>query len=215
MAQNEIAMDKNRMAVDVFHRLARSYEEKYMYLDLYNDTFDFFCDLLPEHAEVLELACGPGNITRYVLQKRPDLRMLATDLAPAMLELAAKNNPDAGFSLLDCREILVLGKSFDAILFGFGLPYLSKKEAQQWIADAARTLRPGGLLYLSTMEDDHERSGLQTSSDGAHQLYMYYHEAAYLTEALSAHGMDILLLERKKFTDGKTTDLVIIARKQR
>jgi len=46
--------------------------------------------LLNEQAKVLELACGPGNITKCLLSKRPDLEILATDIAPNILELAKK-----------------------------------------------------------------------------------------------------------------------------
>jgi hypothetical protein len=35
-----------------------------MEMDLYNDTFDLFCNSIEkENADMLELAYGPGNIT--------------------------------------------------------------------------------------------------------------------------------------------------------
>lgn len=210
-------MDKNQIAVSVFDRRAVDYQEKFMDVSRYHASLDLFCERVsPSGAEVLELACGPGNNTRYLLQKRPDFRILGTDLAPRMVELAQANNPDASFQVMDCRAVSQLNRTFDAVMCGFGLPYLTREEAAQLIADAAGVLQPGGILYLSTMEDDYAKSGIHQSSAGD-QLYLYYHQADYLSEALHAHGFSLLHLER--MTDDRRpelpfNDLILIAQKQ-
>lgn len=205
-------MDKSKAAAAIFDKHARLYQEKYMDTDLYHDTFDLFCEhVVQENAEILELACGPGNITAYLLKKRPDFKWLGTDLSPNMIELAKSNNPGAEFQLLDCRELNRLNKRYDGIVCGFALPYLSKEEAIRLIGDAAGALKPGGILYLSTMEDDYGKSGPRQSSTGD-WIYMHYHQADYLTQALDQNGFNILHLQRKIYSDGSgIIDLVIIA----
>ena len=209
-------MDKNQLAVGVFDLRARLYQEKFMDVGLYHNSLDLFCRFLtPSGAEVLELACGPGNVTRYLLEKRPDLQILGTDLSPNMIALASLNNPEATFQLLDCRASASLGRSFDAIVCGFGLPYLNREEAVQLIADTAQALRSGGVLYLSTMKDDYALSGPRESSQGD-WLYQYFHEADYLAEALNGQGLVIRHLERicyEQRPGSLTTDLVLIAQK--
>lgn len=208
-------MNTSQLSIDAFNKRAREYQDKYMDVSLYHDSFDVFCNAIKkENAEILELACGPGNVTRYLLNKRPDFRILGIDLAPNMLDLARKNNPEAGFQLMDCRDIGRINNKYHGIAGGFCLPYLSKEESVQLIRDAAGLLKPDGLLYLSTMEDDYSRSGIQTSSYGD-QAYIYYHRADYLVAALEANGFEVIELQRKEYAapDGtKTTDLVIIAR---
>jgi 2-polyprenyl-3-methyl-5-hydroxy-6-metoxy-1,4-benzoquinol methylase len=205
-------VDKNKIAVDIFNKLASQYQEKYMNVDAYTDTLDFFCDVIKKQdPEILELACGPGNITRYLLHKRPGLKILGTDLAPNMVALARQNNPAATFKILDCREIASLRKQFDGIMCGFCLPYLPKEEAIQLIEDAANILKPGGIFYLSTMEDDYNKSGPKKGSNGD-ELYMYYHEAAYLTAALEKNKFKVLLTKRQPYPDeNPDTDLILIA----
>lgn len=209
-------MDKTKIAVDVFNLRAVGYQEKYMDVSLYHNTLDIFLDNIHKpDAEILELACGPGNITRYMLDKRPSLKILATDLAPNMLELAMANNPGAVFQLLDCRNIAGINKKFDAIMCGFCLPYLSKEDTIQLINDASQLLLPGGILYLSTMEGDYSTSAWQTSSSGD-KLFQYYHEAGYLTQALEHNGFNIIYLHRQEYpanTGSKVIDLIIIAQK--
>lgn len=209
-------MDKTKMAIDVFDKRASEYQAKFMDVGLYHDTFDLFCSSIKkDNAEILEIACGPGNITRYLLKKRPDFQILGIDLAPNMIELAKMNNPTASFQCMDCREIRLLGKKYDAVMCGFCLPYLSKEESVQLISDVYNLLESNGLLYISTMEDDYAKSGLESSSSGD-QMYIHYHEADYLTQALLENGFKIIDVQRKEYPkqDGSTTtDLVIIAGK--
>lgn len=211
-------MDHNPIAIRVFDAGAKAYQDAFMDTALYHDSFDLFCNAIEgRNAEVLELACGPGNITRYLLNKRPDLRILGTDLAPNMLDLARSNNAHAEFQLLDARAIGSLGRSFDAIMCGFCLPYLTPNEAKTLIRDAAAALRPKGVLYLSTMEDDPEKSGFKPSSSGKGEAaYIQFYRADFLTDALYASGFTLLDLSRKVYTgrNGEiVSDVLIVAKK--
>lgn len=209
-------MDKTKTAVDLFNKYASSYQDKFMNVDLYGDTFDTFCEAVAKQdGEVLELACGPGNITKYLLNKRPGFKILGTDLAPNMIELAQANNSTAQFKLMDCRNMLSLQKKYDAIMCGFCLPYLSKEETQQLLADAYSVLNPKGVLYISTMEDDYSKSGLRKGS-GGEEIFMHYYQAADLINYLEAQHFNMIDLQRKQsiMTDGTVViDLVIIAQR--
>ncbi|MEO8770721.1 MAG: class I SAM-dependent methyltransferase [Ferruginibacter sp.] len=207
-------MDKTKIAVDVFDKWATEYQDKFMNVDSYSETFDLFCkSIVPGNAAVLELACGPGNITKYLLNKRSDLKILGTDLSPNMLRLAKINNPTAEFQLMDCRDIDMLHKKYDAIICGFCLPYLSREEAIKLISDASKLLNPHGILYISTMEDDYHKSGFRKGSKGD-EIYMHFHQADYLTAAFEKNNFRIIDLKRQDYPeqDGtKMVDLVILA----
>ena len=209
-------MNKNKNAVEVFNKLANIYQNKFMDVSLYSDTFDFFCNNIKnKHAQVLDIACGPGNITRYLLHKRPDLKITGLDLASNMIELAKTNNPKANFQLMDCKDISMIETKYDAIICGFYLPYLSKEEAVKLIADAAKLLNSKGLLYISTMEDEYGKSGFKKGSSGD-AIFMHYHQADYLTVALNENQFAILNVDRKvdPMQDGTIiTDLILIAAK--
>jgi ubiquinone/menaquinone biosynthesis C-methylase UbiE len=208
-------MDHVQSAKELFDKRAKEYQEKYMNLELYHDSFDMFCSRMPANAPVLEIACGPGNITQYLLRKRPDLKIFGTDIAPNMVTLAHQNNPAAHFEVLDGRDILKIDKKFDGIVCGFGLPYFSRENAIKLISDSSKLLSPGGTLYLSTMEDDYVKSGMQTSSQGDH-LFMYFHEGKYLLDALMENGLLPISVTRQEYptlNDEKIIDLLIIAKK--
>jgi len=213
---SQTSRDKTAMAVSVFDKAAQVYQEKYMDVSAYAESLNLFSSELPKKGTVLELACGPGNVTRYLMEKRSDLQVLATDLAPSMLKLARTNVPDVQFDLLDCRAIGQLEEVFDGILCAFGFPYLSKEEALQFIADATNRLNKNGLLYISTMEDDYSKSRWMTSkTEKTEALFMHYHEAEYLVPALEMNGFKLLHvgLVPLPVPDGNVQDLVLVARK--
>ena len=209
-------MDKTKIAIEIFNKCANNYQEKFMNVDLYRETFDIFCNCIKErNPDILELACGPGNITKYLLEQRSDFKISGIDLAPNMIELARINNPTAEFQLMDCRDIRLINKKFEAIMCGFCLPYFSKEDAERLIKDSSELLNSGGVLYISTMEDDYTKSGFKKGSTGD-EMYMYYHEADHLIKALKENNFEVIDLQRKVSTtpDGLiVTDLIIISSK--
>ena len=82
-------MDTYKETFDTWNKVAKLYQEKFMNLDLYDDTYDTFCEQVNiENSTILEIGCGPGNITKYLLNKRPDFRIEGIDISSNMIELA-------------------------------------------------------------------------------------------------------------------------------
>lgn len=207
-------MEKDASVFQVFNTHAAAYADKYMDVSLYADSLDCFCNLLPEKENtLLEVGCGPGNITRYLCDKRPDSKITAWDISPAMLEIARQNNPKVHFERMDARKIACLKHPVDAVLAGFCFPYLSREEAIRFIGDAAGVLREKGVFYMSTMEDVYARSGWEVTRKGE-RLYIHYHESAYLEAALKKNGFGEVQTLRKNYTNDRgeaVTDLILIA----
>ena len=208
-------MDKYKITVSTFDKLADKYQAKYMDFDFYFDTYDTFCELVTEHnAKVFEIACGPGNIAKYLLKKRPDYQIHGIDLSPNMVALAKENNPTATFEVMGSRNISSVNKEFDAIMCGFCTPYLSKADVIKLIKDMRVILKVGGTLYISTMEDEDNKSGFKTSSAGD-QVYIHYHQFEHFEKNLESNGFKIVNVQRKQFpveNDEPTTDLFIYAK---
>jgi cyclopropane fatty-acyl-phospholipid synthase-like methyltransferase len=207
-------MDKYEITFKTWNKVADMYQEKFMDLDLYDDTYDLFLEHLVTDARILEVACGPGNITKYLLSKRPDLNILATDISPNMLELAQKNCPSAEFQILDCRQIIELNQKFDAVLNGFSFPYLSKEDCANFMKDAYDLLNPNGLIYVSAIEGDYSKSGFEAGKTGD-QCYVYYHEKETLMLQMAENNFEIVREFEKTYPKGDDTDthLIIIGRK--
>lgn len=210
-------MNRNQNTLKTWDQLAQSYQNKFMDMDLYNTTYDEFCAAIDKNdARILEMGCGPGNITKYLLDKNPDYSILATDTAPSMIELGKINVPKAEFQLLDVRDVLLLNQKFDAILCGFVIPYLSKEETLEFIQKSTQVLNDNGILYLSCIEKEKAYSETQTSSDGQYTMEVNYHESGYLIQSLEENDFKVLSVSRINYEKpGGIFDvhLVIIAQK--
>jgi SAM-dependent methyltransferase len=96
---------------------------------------------------VLELGCGSGLLTRYLVDA--GLRVIATDASPAMLDLARDHLHDGA----DLRRLVLPDDplpAVDAVVsVGHVLSYLPTEAAiDRALAAAADALRPGGLLAV-------------------------------------------------------------------
>jgi len=201
---------------EAFDKSAQIYQDKFMDVSIYAEPLHFFCDKITvAHARILDIACGPGNITKYLTDIRPGYDILGIDLAPKMLDLGRINVPGAEFQLMDCRDIGSIEQKFDGIVCGFCLPYLTREETFELIANVSGLLNNGGLFYLSTMEEDEtNKSRYQTSSTGD-QVYVNYYPEAYLREAMLDNNFEIISVKRFSETDrdGRViTDLVLIGK---
>ena len=186
-------MDCHETTLKTWDKIAQQYQDVFMDLHLYDETYDAFCNLLQKKdAHILELACGPGNITKYLLNKRADYKILATDVAPSMLVLAEKNNPTAAFEILDSRNISDIKKKFDAIVCGFCIPYLSINDCKKLIQDCYAVLENDGLIYLSFIEGAYENSGIEKSSNGEHNMFVYYYSELFITKFFEENHFSVI-----------------------
>lgn len=185
-----IPKDNYKETFETWNKVATLYQDKFMDLDIYNETYDFIChSIIKSKAKLLEVGCGPGNITKYLLAKRPDFDIYGIDIAPNMIELAKKNNPAARFSVMDIRQISELKSEFDGIICGFCLPYLSQKDSTKLISDSYNLLTEKGLIYISFVEGDPNKSGFQVASSGD-RSYFYFHNLEELKEQLIKTGFE-------------------------
>lgn len=209
-------MNHNEETFATWNKIADLYQEKFMDLDLYDSTYDAFCDLVTtQSASILELGCGPGNITRYLQKVRPDFKILGTDVAPNMLELARKNVPTARFEEMDAREIGTLKQSFDGIVCGFCLPYISSSEAKKFIVDSHKALNERGAIYLSFVAGDESLSGYKTGSSGD-RIYFHFHPLESVLSSLKNAGFENLAtthVEYSKTEKGTDIHTIIIGTK--
>ncbi|HPS45838.1 MAG TPA: class I SAM-dependent methyltransferase [Bacteroidales bacterium] len=211
-------MNKSTITQETYNKSAFQYQSKFMNFNLYNEMYDAFCEAIKiKNPEIFEIACGPGNITRYLLNKRPDFNIFGIDYSEKMIELALQNNPSASFKVMDCKFICEIKKEYDGVVCGFCLPYLNKEEAVNLIADVSKLLKKEGVFYLSTMEDDYDKSGFEEPSFSEEGLiYVHYHQYDYLVNAFTDNGFAILDFQYKNYPekDGRISkDMVFILKK--
>lgn len=199
-----------------WNQIAEQYQQVFMDLDIYNKSYQLFCEAISNsQPHILDIACGPGNITKYLLNQLPAAKILGIDNASQMIALAEKNNPAADFLLLDFTQIRQLKDKFDGVICGFALPYLSPEEISNFLAAIEKLLLQNGVLYLSFVEGESSNSGYKTGSTG-HRIYFNYHNINKIEKHLVENGFGILEQLKIKYvssTGEAQIHSVIIAKK--
>jgi SAM-dependent methyltransferase len=98
---------------------------------------------------VLDLACGPGSLTKRILAVRPDSEIVAVDLDPALLAIYRSLNPEVLVVEADLRRegwSDPAGAEFDAVVTATALHWLSGPEVRRLYAELFTKLRSGGVF---------------------------------------------------------------------
>ena len=90
---------------------------------------------------VLDVACGSGVISKHVAKRGASVT--GVDLAPRMLELAAKLNPGCTFREASVDSMPFEDGAFDALVCAFGIGHFP--DAPTAVAECARVTRVGGV----------------------------------------------------------------------
>ena len=106
----------------------------------------FFSQVKPG-ARVLDLCCGSGHVTKELVRR--GYRVTGVDNSAALIELAARELPDADLRVSDARELPFDGE-FEAALSTFdSLNHILELDGlRRAIAGAFRALRCGGLFVF-------------------------------------------------------------------
>ena len=148
-------------------------------------------------ATILELGSGGGNNACYL---KRHARMTLVDLAPGMLEVSSKLNPDAEHVEGDMRTVR-LGRTFDAVVIHDAIMYLlTEADLAAAIATAHVHLKPGGAVIVlpdcvSETYAPNVESGGEDGDDGRSMRYLIWCQAP-MPGATEFHE-DFLMLLRK------------------
>jgi ubiquinone/menaquinone biosynthesis C-methylase UbiE len=93
----------------------------------------------------IDVACGTGRHARYLAEQGH--RVIGVDSAPAMLERAAANVPDAGLAQGELLRLPVADHAADVVVCALALTHVPDLAAA--LAEFVRVLRPGGHLVIS------------------------------------------------------------------
>jgi ubiquinone/menaquinone biosynthesis C-methylase UbiE len=214
--------DPCQVSVAVFDKLAARYADKYFDLDLYHAHLTrFAAAIATPSARVLDLACGPGNVSAFLHQIRPDWHLTGVDLAPAMLDQARARVPGVEFVVgdcrqLDCRQLDAQGRRFDGAAYAFGLSYLPEADAKRCLDSLYAVLTEGAPLYLATISGASAQALWEQGSSGD-AVWMVYRTVPQILVLVQQAGFAIdwyEVMPSPANAAKATRDLVLLAHKQ-
>jgi ubiquinone/menaquinone biosynthesis C-methylase UbiE len=142
-------------AAAVFDALGSEYEKAFASSAAHRASLEWLLARLAPGSKVLDVGSGTGRPTAAVLAAAGH-RVLGVDVSPVMVEIAARQVPEAEFRCADVRRIALEDGAYDAVCVYFALLQMPRAEQSDLVRRLARALRPGGLLVLATVPLDVE-----------------------------------------------------------
>lgn len=149
-----------QVAIEHHHQVAQGFEVWYAALakSRFSNAFtygrskidtmvnDMFSSL-PKGAKVLDVGSGTGEHLKRALKH--GLSATGVEPAPAMLEAARRNVPEATLEKGVANELPFGDGEFDAVLMIEVLRYLDRDDIGRALREARRVLRPNGVIFVT------------------------------------------------------------------
>ena len=120
---------------------------------------------------ILETAAGTGIVTAALARALPEAEIVATDLNPDMLEIAAAKpiSPRVTFAPADAQALPFPESRFDLVVCQFGAMFFPDRVAA--FAEALRVLAPGGAFLFNVWDRLEANPASQAVSEAVAALF--------------------------------------------
>jgi ubiquinone/menaquinone biosynthesis C-methylase UbiE len=129
---NEIAMSRERIALERFQRVSAM--------------------ILP-NSTVLDVGCGTGDFVRYLEEHRPDCEISACDFSTAAIQHAASKSPNISFAVVDILNLSeYYSNKFDFVICFETIEHIT--EPQKLIDEMTSITKQNGIMIITTPYDN-------------------------------------------------------------
>jgi 2-polyprenyl-3-methyl-5-hydroxy-6-metoxy-1,4-benzoquinol methylase len=197
---------------DTYNKIAEDWHKQHQADDWWIEGTDKFVSFLKPGAEVLDVGCGGGFKSKYLIGK--GLKVVGIDFSENIIKIAKREVPKAEFFVMDMRDLKDLHQ-FDGIFAQASLLHIPKKEITDVLSGLVAKLKIGGYIYVAvkgTQPGKPDEGILEENDLGySYQRFFSYFTMAELKEHFKNLNLSIVYSETKKF--GKTDWLQIIGKK--
>ncbi|HEY0412592.1 MAG TPA: methyltransferase domain-containing protein [Allosphingosinicella sp.] len=171
-------------------------------------------------ARILETAAGTGIVTAALAAALPEAEIVATDLNPAMLEVAAARMASGrvSFGAADAQDLPFPDGGFDLVVCQFGAMFFPDRPLAY--REARRVLRPGGILLFNVWDRLEANPAAAAVAEAVAAVFpddppsflsrtpYGYHDAARIAADLAAAGFADAAIETvAKRSRGRASDV--------
>jgi len=206
-------MDNTQLVISTYNKIAHKYTNKY-----FTDKTDFpyidkFVSFLPKNSRILDIGCGPGTFSKYLINK--GFKVEGIDLSEEMLKIARLKVSEVKFNLMDMRNLEYPINSFDGLIVPYSLIHIATEEIPKTLDGFNRILKQNGLILIIAQAGEPDRIVDETLIKGR-KMFINFFTRKKLKDYLTNTGFEVIFQKEKQINDiDSFSDRVIytIARK--
>jgi ubiquinone/menaquinone biosynthesis C-methylase UbiE len=191
---------RKQNTIDTYSKHAKAFDAKIGKLNNYNQSYLDFIALATGKRTILDLACGPANISDFIKKHVPEISICGVDLSPEMLQIAEQKLPTHKFYNSDILDLKIPNQTFDMIICGFGLPYLQPTEIPQLLKEIQKFSHSKTVFYISCMQGNGTKTET-TSFTGNDTLDIVYHTKESILDELKKHNFSLITYNELNYTE--------------
>ena len=176
---------------DTYNRIAEDWYRDHHQDDWWVEGTDKFISFLKPGDRVLDVGCGAGVKSDYLIQKGLDV--IGIDFSEKMIGLAQKNVPEGKFQVLDLYQLDALREVFDGDFAQAVLLHVPKEKITAVMKLLVEKIKPNGYLYIAVKE---KRPGEPDGKTVTENDYGYSYErffSYYTKEEIEKQFKDLKL----------------------
>ena len=195
---------------ETYNRIAEDWHHDHTADDWWMGGTDAFITQLPSGAHVLDVGCGSGVKSEYLIAH--GFKVTGIDISDKLLDIARREVPEGEFRVLSMTDLDSMSDTFDGVF-----AQASLKDAGDVVKKMARRLVLGGLLYIAVKEaragNPEEEIVKENDYGYEYERFFSYFTMEELERYLADAGLIAVSKSRNPNKSGKTVWLQIIGRK--
>lgn len=197
---------------ETYNKIAEDWHRGHQQDNRWVGGTDKFISLLKKGDLVLDVGCGAGFKSKYLMDK--GLKVVGIDFSEKMIEIAKREVPEGKFLLLDLGDADKLSYTFDGIFMQAVLLHVPKKEASNKLEKLVKKLKKGGYFYIAVKEKQphgiEEEKRKENDYGYEYERFFSYYTVDEMELYLKKLGFEIVFAEVK--SSGKTNWLQVIGK---
>ncbi len=198
-----------------YDRMAEEWHRDHAHDDWWVECTDEFIALLPKVGTVLDVGCGSGVKSKYLLER--GLTVMGIDISKNLLAIAKREAPAGSYRELSMLDLDQLSEQYDGVFAQASLLHIPKQQALSVIKLMAARCKPGGYLYLALKEAPPGRPEEEILKEDTYgypmERFFSYYTMPELESTLASAGLTLVHKHRKASPSGRTIWLQLIAKK--
>ena len=132
---------------DTYNKIAGDWFRQHQPDSWWHEGTDKFISFLKKGASVLDVGCGAGLASKYLVEK--GLSLVGIDFSEKLIEIAKREVPLGKFLVMDMNNLGSLEEHFDGLYVKASILHLAKKEVPDFMLKLKERFKPNGFIYIA------------------------------------------------------------------